>query len=457
MPPTETSATPKPTVLFVDDDVNLQQAMGRFLSREGFEVTICGSVSEAMTRFYTLRPEVVLLDLHLGDGTALDLIGPWHTAQPDTPIVMLTGDSEIDQVVATIKAGAEQFLVKPVDLPLLSQLLQRLIDRGRRRRVAEAASRQHEIDPFVGDSEAIRTLAHQASLVARGTAPVLITGETGSGKGVLAKWIHRNGPCAQYACVDLNCAGLSRELLESELFGHARGAFTGAVAEKKGLLEVADRGTVVLDEIGDLDTAIQPKLLKALEEKVFRRLGEVRERTVSFRLIAATNRDLREGLANGTFREDLYYRVSTFPIEIPPLRSRPEDIGPLAERILADQERERGVHARLSAGALERLQSYQWPGNIRELRNVLDRATLYCRPRGEITAEHLFLEPSRKAAAGPASGVPEPLEEVIRKHIIATLAYERGDVVRAASRLGIPRSTLYQRINQLGLDPSEYR
>jgi transcriptional regulator with PAS, ATPase and Fis domain len=230
------------------------------------------------------------------------------------------------------------------------------------------------------------------------------------------------------------------------------------VAEKKGLLEVADRGTVVLDEIGDLDTAIQPKLLKALEEKVFRRLGEVRERTVSFRLIAATNRDLREGLANGSFREDLYYRVSTFPIEIPPLRARPEDIGALAERILADQERERGIHARLSPAALERLQSYQWPGNIRELRNVLDRATLYCRPHGEITADHLFLEPTnRKAAASAVSGAPEPLDEVIRKHIIATLEYERGDVVRAASRLGIPRSTLYQRINQLGLDPSAYR
>lgn len=453
----EKRVTNSPTVLFVDDDAALRQLISRYLTGQGFEVTVCGSVAEALGRFYSLRPDVVVLDLELGDGTAMDLLAPWHAAQPDTPILILTGHADISNAVATIKAGAEQFLTKPVELAVLAEMLCRLVDRGRERRLVEAAGQRREFDPFVGSSAAVRTLAHQAAIVASGTAPVLVTGETGSGKGVLARWIHRNGPRANQACVDLNCAGLSRELLESELFGHTRGAFTGAVSDKKGLLEVADRGTLFLDEIGELDVSIQPKLLKALEEQVFRRLGDVRERQVSFRLIAATNRDLRNCVESGTFREDLYYRVSALPLRIPALRDRPGDLADLAQAILLDLERERGVVATLSDAALRCAMEYRWPGNIRELRNVLERAVLFCGGERVIRPEHLFLDSTQTAQTAGAAFAPATLDEVVRRHIVGTLELEQGDVGRAATRLDMPRSTLYQRLTQLGLSPADFR
>jgi len=297
-------------------------------------------------------------------------------------------------------------------------------------------------DPFVGASRAIRELAGEASRVAASSAPVLLTGETGTGKGVLARWLHAHSPRAAGPFLDLNCAGLSPELLDSELFGHERGAFTGAVSAKVGLLEAASGGTVFLDEIGDIGLPVQGRILKAIEEGRFRRVGGVKDLTVDIRLVAATHRDLSERVRSGAFREDLFFRVSTLPLRLPALRERLEDLPVLAERLIARAGLRR---VSLSQDALERLAAHAWPGNVRELRNVLERALVL--GEGDVLrAGDLRLEARPAPAAAGAS-----LDEVERAHILRVLADEDYRVAEAAERLGIPRSTLYQKLKVFGL------
>jgi transcriptional regulator with PAS, ATPase and Fis domain len=306
------------------------------------------------------------------------------------------------------------------------------------------------LDPFLGESVAIKRLAEAASKVANSQSPVLIQGETGTGKGVLATWLHENGPRADDPFVDLNCAGLTKEFLESELFGHEKGAFTGAINAKLGLLEVGHRGTIFLDEIGDIDPNVQPKLLKVVEEKKFRRMGDVRDRFIDVRLIAATHQDLRHLIETKVFRSDLYFRISTVPLAIPPLRERQDDIPAIAHsllfRICSDMARPR---AELSAKAVERLRSYYWPGNIRELRNVLERALLF--------TDRMVLEPGDLAfEAGPETRSNSyksdwTLEELERFHISAVFSEENQNVEQTARRLGIAKSTLYQKLKALHL------
>jgi transcriptional regulator with PAS, ATPase and Fis domain len=296
----------------------------------------------------------------------------------------------------------------------------------------------------------VRRLDERARLMLEWDSPVLILGETGSGKGVLARWIHAHGPRREEAFVNLNCAGLTRELLESELFGHERGAFTGAVNPKPGLLEVGHRGIVFLDEIGDMDPAIQPKLLKALEEKTFRRLGDVRDRHVDIRLVASTNLDLEEMVRAKKFRDDLYYRISTLTLRIPPLRERPEDILVLARNLLASVCGRMGrPAARLTPDAEQVLRRYPWPGNIRELANVIERSMI------------LVKGDTLDAAGLGLDSFPHPLprddgrlltmKEMERLHVERVLAKTGGNVTEAAAILGMARRTLYDRMRSLGL------
>ena len=296
----------------------------------------------------------------------------------------------------------------------------------------------------------MRKLAAEATRVVASPLPVLIQGETGSGKGVLARWVHQNGPRADEPFVDLNCAGLSRELLESELFGHEKGAFTGAVAAKPGLLEMANKGTVFLDEIGDIDLQVQAKLLKVVEDLRFRRLGDVRDRVVDVRLVAATHRDLARLVQEQKFREDLYYRISALPLVVPALRDRGQDVVLLARRLVQRISAEMGRPGmRLSAAAEQALGSRSWPGNVRQLRNVLERAALL--------SDHSTLEPAdlgegpAPAAVGSTPGPRMTLAEAERLHIEAVLREERGAVSRAAEVLGISRSSLYERIKKHGI------
>jgi DNA-binding NtrC family response regulator len=445
-------------VLLVEDEPIVRFGIRDFLESRGFGVQEAASLEQARASFQRERPDAIVVDYSLPDGNALDLLPEIQAVDSQLPVVVLTGHASIDLAVRAIKEGAENFLTKPVELLALAVVLERALEnqRNRRRQAARQSRRSRdEADPFAGTSPAARDLAREAAVALRSEGPILIQGETGSGKGVLARWLHEQGPRRDEPFVDLNCAGLSRELLESELFGHARGAFTGAVNEKKGLFEMAHRGTLFLDEMGDLDPAVQPKVLKVIEEKRFRRLGEVADRQVDVFLIAATNHDLASLVREGRFRSDLYFRINTIPLAVPPLRDRREDVAPLAQRLLERLGRDLGrPDARLAPEAVEALRAYSWPGNVRELRNVLERAILRAEGR-EIHPTDFRFAPAL-AGAAPPNGA-QTLAEIERQQIERALREARGRVTSAAQRLGIPRSTLYQKIKEHRVDLARFQ
>ncbi len=450
--------TTRPRILLVDDEPGLRFGVRTFLTVSGFDVDEASSLAEAQELFRTSRPDAAVIDYKLPDGTALELLPRLKELDASVPLIVLTAHGSIELAVRAVKEGAEQFLTKPVELAVLKVLLERLVERRmeRQRQVAERSRAEHDRpQPFLGTSAAIQALREQALRVAEADSPVLLQGETGSGKSVLARWLHENGPRQDAPFVDLNCAALSKELLDSELFGHEKGAFTGAVAAKQGLLEVADRGTVFLDEIGDMDVQVQPKLLKVLEEKRFRRVGDVRDRRVDVRLVAATHQDLAVAAREKRFRGDLYFRVSTLILVVPPLRERPEDIPALARHFLAGLGGRRGRgEVALQPDAEAALCRYPWPGNIRELRNVLERAVLLS-GGGPLSRGDLRFESSNEAGGEDTSSLT--LEEMERRHIERALRLEAGHVERAAQRLGIPRSSLYERLKRLGINRSGFQ
>ncbi len=445
-------------VLLVDDEPGVRFMVRDFLDTNRYAVEEAATCDQALEVFRRTRPDVVILDYKLPDGTALDLIPRMRDIDRAVPIIVLTAHGSIDLAVRTIKEGAEQFLTKPVELPALLTVLKRTVEnrRNRQRQLARKTRLQREtIDPFVGECPALRNLAIVARKVAGSDTPVLITGETGTGKGVLARWLHANGPRAEDPFVDLNCAGLSNELLDSELFGHERGAFTSAVKEKIGLLEVAHGGTLFLDEIGDMDLKVQSKLLKVLEEQQFRRLGGVRDRRVDMRLIAATHQNLGEFVRDSKFRSDLYFRINTIQLGVPPLRDRGEDIVRLARSLLKGLAVDLGKgEIRLRPHAERALERYGWPGNVRELRNVLERAVLLSEG-DELGREDLHFEPDQAEVL--LSDDRMSLREVEIHHITRVLKHFHGRVPLAAQRLGIPRSSLYQKLKTYELDPSRFR
>jgi DNA-binding NtrC family response regulator len=439
----------KGRILVVEPEPSVREGLQRVLEVDGYEVSEAVSRRVAIDSVQQARPDAVVAAARLPDGTALDLLFEIRRLDATVPCVVLARYEELDTAVAAIQAGAEQFLVKPVQLAAFLLVVDRVLEneRNRRRRLRDEAreSRDHA-DPFWGTTPAVKVLADQARRVAAANVPVLIHGETGTGKGVLARWLHRNGPRADEGFLDLNCAGLSPEFLESELFGHEKGAFTGAVATKLGLLEVAHRGTLFLDEVGDVPLAVQPKLLKVLEEKRFRRLGDVRERQVDIRLIAASHANLPALVEKKAFRADLYFRIATVVLEIPPLRERAGDLPALAASLLdviaAELPRE---PFSLTDDAVGRLQEYPWPGNVRELKNVLERAALLSRG-SEIGAADLGLG-GREGAAPADASLAEAEKEAIRR----ALAAESGRVNRAAASLGISRSALYDKMRRYGI------
>ncbi len=442
-------------ILIVDDEESIRFGIREFMVAGGYDVVEADSCLKAEEVFHTLRPDVAILDYRLHDGNALDLLRKFKQIDSGVPLIVLTAFGSIDLAVQAVKEGAEQFLTKPIELPSLLVVIQRLLENRRLQRKQRAIitrENRDRIDPFFGDGQAIRELAGEVHRILATDSPILIQGETGTGKSVLAAWLHRNGPRAGEPFIDLNCAGLTPEFLEAELFGHEKGAFTGAVASKQGLLEIADGGTVFLDEIGDVDPKVQPKLLKVLEEKRFRRMGEVRERRIDINLIAATHQNLSARVKEGAFRSDLYFRISSIPLTIPALRDRKDDIVPLARSMLVKigAELNRGT-LRLSGDAERALRDYPWPGNIRELRNVLERAALLC-------DDNVVSRRDLRFEVTPVSCLADDdanctLLELERQHIERVLREEGGKVEPAAVRLGIPRSSLYQKIkaHRIGL------
>jgi DNA-binding NtrC family response regulator len=421
----------KPRLLLVDDEPDLRLSFSLYLGRAGFAVVEAGSLAEARQALVGSSVDAVLLDLNLPDGNGLEWIPEIREGRPGTSVVVMTGRGDIPTAVEAMRRGADHFLTKPVSMEELEVFLRKAVEVGGLRQGREAHRRlSPRTDPCFGAGPAGQRTREHARLAADDDAPVLLLGETGSGKGVLARWIHENSAREGRAFVELNCAGSRGELIGSELFGHARGAFTSAVSDQPGLLDIADGGTLFLDEIGDMDLGVQ--FLKVLEEKRYRRLGEVRERRSDFRLISASNRDLARDVQAGRFRADLHYRLHVFPIVVPPLRERREDIPFLVAHLLRELA---AVEVPVAPEALERLRRYPWPGNVRELRNALERALLLSR-RQALHPEHFdWLE----AAAAP--DLPgDPVSEALRR--------SGGDVEVAARELGISRATLYRRLKK---------
>jgi DNA-binding NtrC family response regulator len=443
------------SLLVVDDDADVLRSVGDYFERLGYAVHREGSGEAALETYARQRPEVVILDLRLPGLDGLQVLE--ELRRQDAAVLLLTGHGDIETAVRAMQLGAENFLTKPVDMQLLAAATARALDKVRlKRHNALLVSRLAPAggDERLGVSAPMQALTHQVELLAASErTTVLLTGESGTGKGWVARLIHRRSARRAAPFVDVNCAGLSATFLDSELFGHEKGAFTDAKEMKQGLFEIADRGSLFLDEIADLAPELQPKVLKAIEEKLFRRLGGTREIQVDVRLIAATNHDIGEAVRSGRFREDLYYRLHVIPLHLPPLRERArEDRLALLQQLLADLRLELPESpVEVSSEALERLLAYAWPGNIREMRNVLERALIVGRGAGRLGPEHLPPELTRRATA-PAREQHASLEEVERRHIERTLRRHGGNRTRAAEELGISRATLIKKIKVYALD-----
>ena len=441
-------------ILVIDVDPVIRSGICNFLVVHGHLVAEAATTQDAHRQLRKFRPDAAILDFGFPNGDALELLQHIKSEPSCVPIIALVGHGATDVALRAIHDGAEQFLMKPVELSLLHAVLLRTLTNQRHRQPSVAALPRPQrecVDPFVGSSAPIRHLRELARRVLGSESPVLLQGETGSGKGVLANWLHRNGPRGDEPFLDLNCAGLSRELLESELFGHEKGAFTSALSAKPGLLEVADRGTVFLDEIGDIDLQVQPKLLKVLEDGAFRRLGEIRDRAVDIRLISATHQELLELVRQQKFRSDLYFRVNIVTLRVPPLRERVEDIPTLAQYFLAHLSQDGGQGEMvIEKSAMDALQCYSWPGNIRELRNVLERAMLIAENK-RLSARHLQIHSSALVPQPQVNRMTGTLDQMERAYIDFVLQDEGGSILRASRRLGIARSSLYAKIKRLEL------
>jgi DNA-binding NtrC family response regulator len=438
-------------ILIVDDDATIVAGLEALLS-DDWEVRTATTGRDAIVAFGDFSPDVVVLDVQLPDANGLDLLHQFKMYAETVEVVMMSGVGTFDRVVEAMKLGAGTFLQKPFDYKTLDVALAQASQVAERNREIMALRRAGASSSasLPGISPEIKRLNEMIEDIARAPSSVLIEGESGTGKGVLAKLIHERSPRARAPFVDLNCAGLSKELLESELFGHERGAFTNAMSTKPGLFEIAGDGSLFLDEIGEMEITVQARVLKALEDKRFRRVGGVRDLKADFRLVAATNRDLKAEVGAGRFRGDLYYRLNVVRIRMPPLRERLEDVPILVEVMLRALTKEIGRRMpKVSTQAMKKLQSYPWPGNVRELRNVLERALLTL-PGDEIRTDDLIIE---AGATAPKSGpFPteeweiEPLEDVMTKYVAAAVKAAGGNVRKAARQLKISPSTLYARL-----------
>ncbi len=436
------------TVLIVDDEASQRKLLGGFLQSRGFRVTEAESGEAALESVRSSAPDMVLLDVRLPGMSGIDVLSEIRQFAPELPVLLITAYADLRQAVAAMKSGADDYLSKPIDLEELESAITDTL--GNREVQPPGAPTLPELPPgFVCDSLAMRNVVQTVAVVAPSNAPVLVLGESGVGKEVIAQLIHQWSPRSNGPMVAANCAGLPETLIESELFGHTKGAYTGAVDARQGFFRAADGGTLFLDEIGDLPLHLQPKLLRALETGQFTPVGSDTPVHVDTRLVAATNRDLAEAVAEGHFREDLYYRINVVELIVPPLRDRRDDILPLA-RQFAVQLAQGPV--RLSPQALQCLLAYQWPGNVRELRNAIERACLLC--RGDvILAEHL---PPKIAACTaettPAAESEGRLSQVERATILATLAECQGNRTQTAKKLGISRRALIYKLRAMESD-----
>ena len=430
-------------ILIVDDNEAVLFGCTQSLTNSGYEIFTAINLLLAKQSVAETDFDAVLLDLQLPDGNSLDWIPDLKKSHPDMPVIVITGSEDVATAVSAMKFGAENYLTKPVESDNLELVLRTALELGTLRRQTRIKRRLDRItEPFFGSSPSITTSMKSFRVAAANDTVLLIQGETGTGKGVLAKWIHAHSARASEAFVELNCSCLKGDLLRSELFGHTKGSFTSAVADKEGLIEVADKGTLFLDEIGDMDLAVQAQLLKIIEERTYRRVGENRIRKSDFRLICATNKDLLKETEAGTFRKDLYYRICVFPITVPSLRDRPDDIVGLARYFLEEFGHATSV---IPPDVLNMLKEYSWPGNIRELRNMLER--------GILLAENQALTPDcfPGLCASPVSvftesDKPAGLRDVELEYLRKIVESCNGDKKKASQMLGISLATIYRKL-----------
>ncbi|OFW07712.1 MAG: hypothetical protein A3H96_02785 [Acidobacteria bacterium RIFCSPLOWO2_02_FULL_67_36] len=446
-------------LLIADDDHGFREAVAAAMAARGFAVTPVPSGSAALAWLAANECDLVLLDLRMPDMTGLEVLDRIRERYPHIEIVLLTGHGTIDTAVAAIRKGAFDFLPKPCSPDQVEVTLQKAMER--RALIERAHVLQQALAPpdlagtFIGRSPQFHDVLRVIDRVAGVGSSVLILGETGVGKELVAKLIHSRGVRSSAPFVVVDCSNLHEELLQSELFGHEKGAYTGAVSLKHGLFEVADKGTVFLDEVGDVPPALQARLLRVLETGVFRRLGGTVELAVDVRVVAATNRDLQDMVAHGHFREDLYYRLNAIRIDVPPLRERPDDIACLAAHFVDRFNRRFNQHRRLSPEAVDVLTRYGWPGNVRQLINVIEQVVVLC-DEDTITPERL--PPMVRAPA--QSGAPRlhgdapivPLRDVERQYIEFAIKQFGGHRANAARALGIGERSLYRRLSEFGLD-----
>jgi len=449
-----------PRILLVDDEPNIRKMVAALLQSEGFETAEAANGTAGLAAVEREPPDAVLLDLMMPGGPdGLATLEQLKRTAPDIPVVMMSGKANLADAVRATKLGAFQFLEKPLTPEGVLTTLRAALELSRtlaeNRRLHEALG---HADPLVGVSPAMEQLRALITRVAPTEARVLITGESGTGKELVASAIHRQSARAAQRFVCVNSAAIPKDLVESEMFGHERGAFTGATERRVGRFELADGGTLFLDEVGDLSLEAQAKLLRVLETGVIERLGGERPLTVEVRVIAATNKDLSKAAQQGQFREDLLFRLNVLPVHIPPLRERPEDVSPLVQHFAARQAGRLGRPVRFDTGAVQLLAAYGWPGNVRELANLVERLAILA-TEATITADDVArVVPQDGAPAAPAGdwadvALAEALDHFERTLIARALSAARGNVAEAARRLATDRANLYRRMRRLGLEP----
>jgi DNA-binding NtrC family response regulator len=441
-------------VLIVDDEYQLLEAFKKKLTREGMEVFTASNGLEAISHIKQETLDIGLFDIKLPDTDGVELLEKLRELQPTAEVIMLTGYASVDTAIRSMKLGAYDYLTKPVKLSELHTVILKAYEKKQLKEktiVLEEQLQRIEVhDRFIGESKEINVVKKAIGLVGNSNVPVLILGETGTGKELVARAIHALSPRAAHPFVIINASNLQESILESELFGYKKGAFTGAQTDKVGLLQIANAGTFFVDEVADMGTPIQSKLLRVLETGAFRKLGDTKEITVDVRFIFATNKNIEEEVKANRFRKDLFYRLNTFVIQVPPLRDRKDDI-PILTQYFLEKHARKGMRKIVSKRAMNLLMDYHWPGNVRELANVIERAILISTDRDEIIHDDLpqtvfissFTEVERKH---PQNSDTLRLDSMEKDHIEKVLEFAGGNKSKAARLLGISRKKLYQKI-----------
>jgi len=450
----------KPTILIVDDEAGVRSALSGVLRDEGYAVDTVDSGEACLERVMRGSYDAIVLDIWLPGMDGLATLERLQGRHVDAPVIMISGHGNIESAVRAIKMGAFDFVEKPLSLEKTVLVVSNAVRQRRleaeNRELRATVDRRHTI---IGESYVLRQLLEQVAMAAPTNGRVLIYGENGTGKELVARTIHMRSRRSRGPFIEVNCAAIPEELIESELFGHMKGAFTGATSDRRGKFELADGGTLFLDEIGDMSVKTQAKVLRALQEQVVEPVGGTSSVRVDVRVIAATNKDLTAEIRAGRFREDLYFRLNVIPIFVPPLRDRDSDIRMLAEHFMAEFAREYGRRPkRLDPGAATGLRTYRWPGNVRELRNVIERLMIMV-PGDTIALPDLaFLEggtvPGSEAAGAPMLTLHDAREKFEREYILRALAAQHGNISRTADALGVERSNLYRKMKAFGIAPA---